>query len=152
VTSIGKVSLKLSLDELIKFINFKYGVFMKTNWLLLPSLALVLCACEQSDKTVPPSRTVDQNNSTIDANSNSVSVDQSTETEADRTLAQRIRKAIGDDSSLSSNARNIIIVTRNGIVTIRGTAKDSNEKSTIELKIQRIPGVSRVNNQLDTNQ
>lgn len=127
---------------------------MKTNWLLLPSLALVLCACEQSDKTVPPSRTVDQNNSTIDANSNSVStsVDQSTETEADRALAQRIRRAIGDDSSLSSNARNIIIVTRNGIVTIRGSAKDSQERSTIELKIQRIPGVSRVNNQLDTNQ
>ena len=42
------------------------------------------------------------------------------ESEADRTLTQQIRRAVVADDSLSTNAHNIKIITINGVVTLRG--------------------------------
>ncbi len=43
------------------------------------------------------------------------------ENEADRTITQNIRKAITADDSLSTNAKNVKIITNDGTVTLRGT-------------------------------
>ena len=75
-------------------------------------------------------------------------MDQS-ENEADRTLTQRIRKAVVDDDSLSTNAKNVKIISQNGSVTLRGPVKNEEERKKIVAKAQQIAGEKNVNNQLE---
>ena len=69
--------------------------------------------------------------------------------EADRHVTQEIRKAVVDDASLSTNAKNVKIITKDGVVTLRGPVKTSQEKSQIASIAQRASGVKRVDNQLE---
>ena len=71
------------------------------------------------------------------------------ESKVDRTLTQQIRKAVVADKSLSTTAKNVKIITRNGIVTLRGPVKSSEEKKRLETKAQRLAGTSNVENQLE---
>jgi hyperosmotically inducible protein len=73
------------------------------------------------------------------------------ETEADRTLTQRIRQAVVADDALSMTAKNIKIITVNGMVTLRGPVKTMEEKSTIEAKAQQIAGAGKVDSQLEVS-
>ena len=45
------------------------------------------------------------------------------ENEADRTITQNVRKALTDDDSISTYGKNLKLITRDGIVTLRGTVK-----------------------------
>jgi hyperosmotically inducible protein len=67
----------------------------------------------------------------------------------DMTLTQAIRKAVIDDDSLSVNAHNVKIITQDGVVTLRGPVKSEQEKGKIAHKAQAVPGVKRVDNQLE---
>lgn len=69
--------------------------------------------------------------------------------EADRHVTQQIRKAVVDDSALSTAAHNVKIITNEGVVTLRGPVKTSQEKSQIAAIAQRVDGVKRVDNQLE---
>lgn len=69
--------------------------------------------------------------------------------EADRTIMQKIRRAIRNDSSLSTNAQNIKIIAIEGVVTLRGPVASSVEKESILKKARETPGVSRVEDQID---
>ena len=71
------------------------------------------------------------------------------ESEADRTLTQRVRQAVVADASLSTNAHNIKIITLNGVVTLRGPVNSTAEKTNIDAKAQQIAGATKVNNQLE---
>jgi osmotically-inducible protein OsmY len=71
------------------------------------------------------------------------------ESEADRTITQQIRKAVVDHEQLSTNAKNVKIITLNGVVTLRGPVKSTEEKSTIASVAQKTGGVKRVDNQLE---
>jgi hyperosmotically inducible periplasmic protein len=71
------------------------------------------------------------------------------ESEADRTLTQRIRQAVVADDALSMTAKNIKIITINGLVTLRGPVKTMEEKRTIEAKAQQIAGADKVDSQLE---
>jgi osmotically-inducible protein OsmY len=75
-------------------------------------------------------------------------VDQSND-KADLNLTQEIRKAIMADDSLSTNAKNVKIITANGIVTLRGPVNTPQEKATIEAKAQSIAGANNVDSQLE---
>lgn len=79
---------------------------------------------------------------------NKTSGDQS-ESEADRTISQNIRAAITSDDSLSTNAKNVKIITSDGTVTLRGPVKSDKEKAEIEAKAKQIVGVKKVDNQLE---
>jgi osmotically-inducible protein OsmY len=46
-------------------------------------------------------------------------------------------------------AKNVKIITVNGVVTLRGPVKNPHEKETIEAKAQQIAGVNKVDNQLE---
>jgi osmotically-inducible protein OsmY len=74
--------------------------------------------------------------------------DQSNE-KADLNVTQEIRKAIMADESLSMNAKNVKIITANGIVTLRGPVNTPQEKATIEAKAQSIAGANNVDSQLE---
>jgi osmotically-inducible protein OsmY len=71
------------------------------------------------------------------------------ETEADRTLTQRIRQAVVADDALSMTAKNVKIITVNGVVTLRGPVKTMAEKRTIEATAQQIAGADKVDSQLE---
>ena len=71
------------------------------------------------------------------------------ESEADRTITQNIRKALTADDSLSTNAKNVKIITNDGTVTLRGPVKSEKEKVDIEAKAKQVAGVKQVDNQLE---
>lgn len=71
------------------------------------------------------------------------------ETQVDRTLTQQIRQAVVADKSLSTTAKNVKIITVNGVVTLRGPVNSPQEKETIEATAQHIAGTNSVDNQLE---
>lgn len=68
---------------------------------------------------------------------------------ADRTITQDIRKAVTDNDGLSTNAKNIKIITVDGVVTLRGPVKTDAEKTTVAGIARKASGVKRVDDQLE---
>jgi len=77
-------------------------------------------------------------------------MDQSNKQE-DLDLTASIRKALMDDDTLSTNGRNVKIITRDGIVTLRGPVDSDQERVAIARTAQSVAGVRRVDNQLEIN-
>lgn len=71
------------------------------------------------------------------------------ETEADRTLTQEIRRAVVADDNLSTTAKNVKIITINGVVTLRGPVNTAQERAAIVAKAQQAAGTDKVDNQLE---
>ena len=69
--------------------------------------------------------------------------------EADRTITQQIRKQVVDHDQLSTNAKNVKIITQDGVVTLRGPVKSTEEKAAIASVATKTSGVKRVDNQLE---
>jgi osmotically-inducible protein OsmY len=61
---------------------------------------------------------------------------------------RQIRKAVVDDSSLSTYAHNVKIIARNGKVTLRGPVRSEAEKASVEAKAKAVAGDMNVTNQL----
>jgi osmotically-inducible protein OsmY len=74
--------------------------------------------------------------------------DQQKETPADRELAQKIRKSIVDDKSLSTYGHNVKVIVRNGIVSLKGPVKSEDEKKSIGAKAAEVAGADKVQNEL----
>jgi osmotically-inducible protein OsmY len=72
-------------------------------------------------------------------------------TEADRETTRRIRRAINSTDDLSTEAKNIKIITIDGKVTLRGPVKSTKEKTTIE-SIMQLAGVSTFDDQLEVKE
>ncbi len=64
-------------------------------------------------------------------------------------LTQQIRASIVKDDTLSTNAKNVKIITRQGVVTLRGPVATQAEKENISNKAKQIAGTSHVVNQLE---
>jgi osmotically-inducible protein OsmY len=84
-----------------------------------------------------------------DRDGDTVTPEDQAENDADRSITQRIRQAVVDKDGLSMNAKNVKIVTANGVVTLRGPVQSAGEKSSIASIAQATNGVSRVDNQLE---
>lgn len=69
--------------------------------------------------------------------------------ETDRQLTSRIRKSIVDDDALSTKAKNVEIISKNGAVTLRGPVSTAEEKSRVESHAQNSAGAKRVNSQIE---
>jgi osmotically-inducible protein OsmY len=67
---------------------------------------------------------------------------------SDRDLTQQIRKAIVSDKSLSSQAHNIKILTKDGAVMLKGQVKTDEEKKAIEDKAGSVAGSGKVTSEL----
>lgn len=67
---------------------------------------------------------------------------------ADRNTTAKIRKAIVDDKTLSSSAKNVKIIVADGKVTLRGQVKSDAEKKTIADKASEVVGAANVTNEL----
>ena len=71
------------------------------------------------------------------------------ETESDIKITADIRQAIIKNKSLSVNAQNVKIITRNGVVTLRGPVESRKESKKIKKIAKHTPGVLKVDNQLE---
>ena len=126
---------------------------MKTILVLLfATLLVVACSKNRSDNKQVSQTAVEPDNSGRNVrdrdDQNKTTGDQS-ENEADRTITQNIRRAVTADDSLSTNAKNVKIITNNGTVTLRGPVKSEKEKAEIEAKAKQVAGVKSVDNQLE---
>jgi hyperosmotically inducible protein len=68
---------------------------------------------------------------------------------SDIKMTQEIRRAIVKDQSLSTDAKNIKIITIDGAVTLRGPVKTDQEKADIAAKAAQLAGDSNVHNELE---
>jgi len=68
---------------------------------------------------------------------------------ADIDITTAIRRAVMDDSALSTNAKNCKIITDKGVVTLRGPVASQAEKDSIDAKAKAAAGVVSVVNQLE---
>jgi len=68
---------------------------------------------------------------------------------ADLETTQQIRKALMSDSSLSTDAKNVKVITSGGVVTLRGPVKSDEERRTIETKARQFAGKNQVDDELD---
>ena len=127
---------------------------MRYSALMLGFLAVVLMTGCKKDQT--ESR---QSKATVEADNTGRNVrdrggdtktpgDQA-ENEGDRTITQNIRRSLTSDDSLSTNAKNVKIISRDGVVTLRGPVKSQEEKTKIEEKAKQVAGVKSVDNQLE---
>jgi len=69
--------------------------------------------------------------------------------QADQDLQTRIHTALQNDSRLSLNARNVQIITQNGLITLRGPVNTGDEKKFIGEIAQRIAPGEQVDNELE---
>ena len=69
-------------------------------------------------------------------------------TKADIKVTQAIRKSLME-KEMSTNAKNIKIITRNGHVTLRGPVASAAEKMEIAKLAKAVPGIKKVSNQLE---
>ena len=105
------------------------------------SLLFALCSCSKHDSDVNAASRPSQAPT-------KTAFDQK-ENKADLALTQEIRKALMDDSSLSTSAKNVTVVSQNGIVTLGGTVAVADEKARIGEKAEAIAGAGRVVNQIN---
>lgn len=71
--------------------------------------------------------------------------------EQDRAITQQVRQLVVKDDSLSTAAKNVKIVTIEGVVTLRGPVKSSEEKTTLATFAKNVEGVKRVDNELEVD-
>jgi len=69
----------------------------------------------------------------------------------DLALTQAIRQGITSDDAMSIQARNVKVITQNGVVTLRGPVKTKQEKTTIEA-LAKDAGALRIENQLEIDE
>jgi osmotically-inducible protein OsmY len=120
--------------------------------LLFSTLLVVACSKNRSDnKQVSQTAVVPDNSgrNVRDRDDQNKTTGDQSENEADRTITQNIRRAVTADDSLSTNAKNVKIITNNGTVTLRGPVKSEKEKAEIEAKAKQVAGVKSVDNQLE---
>ena len=114
--------------------------------LIVVFLAVGGCGKEDLSKNDQPSQTaaVAADNSGTNVrdrdDATKTSGDQA-ENEADRTISQNIRQAVVADDSVSTNGKNVKIITADGVVTLRGPVKSDQEKTNIGAKAQQVAGV-----------
>ena len=74
--------------------------------------------------------------------------DQQKENATDRTLAQKIRRSLVQDKSLSTYAHNVKVIAMGGNVTLKGPVHSEEERKTVEAKAVEVAGTGHVSNEM----
>jgi len=135
--SIGRIKVNRSLFNLQRFL-----LPLGSLALGLPLLVILVPRHVDAQHPAP-------NNAAINKDQIGPTADQQKMNRSDRTLTQKIRKAIHHDRSLSTNGRNIKIFIQDGKVTLRGPVRSEEEKGNLEAKAASAAGQKNVTNQLE---
>lgn len=121
-----------------------YGCLGLTCLATLPTAAF----CQ--DQSTAPMTTPD-NSAKNKAHSNTA--DQQSEATSDRMMTKKIRQSLVADKSLSMYAHNVKIITKDGMVTLKGPVHSEDEKSAIASKAAEVAGSpDKVTNHLTVKQ
>jgi osmotically-inducible protein OsmY len=126
------------------------GVSM-TNRIFFRTIAIGVGASALSfggTSVLTQARSRQQPDNTAANKQQATTADQQKETAEDRELAQKIRKSIVDDKSLSTYGHNVKVIVRNGMVTLNGPVKSEDEKKSIGAKAADVAGADKVQNEL----
>ncbi|MFN2476240.1 MAG: BON domain-containing protein [Chthoniobacterales bacterium] len=124
---------------------------MKRIALSLLSLCAIGSSAFAADKTATASPAAADNtalNSRDRSGQTKTSGDQSNKN-ADIQVTAAIRRAVVGDGSLSMTAKNVKIITANGVVTLRGPVKTAAEKAQIAKLATANAGKAKIANQLE---
>ncbi len=91
-------------------------------------------------QTAPDNSANNQNQTTTADNQSSAS--------ADRHLTAKVRRAIIADKGLSLYAHNVKIITRGGMVTLKGPVQSEDEKNKVAADAASVVSADKVSNQL----
>ena len=91
----------------------------------------------------------DATNTGKNAGDQSITAQEQSESPSDRDLTRRIRSSLIKERNLSSNAKNIKVISRDGKVTLRGPVNSNQEKQAVENAAEGIVGKKNVINQVE---
>ncbi len=106
----------------------------------------LLAGCEDPNSAPAPNNTA--RNERDRSGDTKTPMDQSN-TARDTEITAAIRRSITDDPSMSVDARNCKVIKAGGVVTLRGVVNTQAEKDAIDRIARAVPGVTRVDNQLE---
>jgi hyperosmotically inducible periplasmic protein len=136
--------------------NSKGGKEMKRSFVKSQRLLLALgsLALGVSLMAAPVPRNQDSqqtapDNTKKNKDQTSPTADQQKINPADHAITQKIRKAVHGDTSLSTYAHNIKIITQDGKVILRGPVRTEEEKNNLQAKAVTVAGQDNVTNQLE---
>lgn len=119
--------------------------------LALASTLLLPVASFGQDQTNAPTATSPDNSNRNKAHDNTA--DQQSNATSDRMLTKHIRQALIADKSLSMYGHNVKIITKNGMVTLKGPVHSEEEKQSIASKAAEVAGSQdKITNQLTVKQ
>ena len=78
-----------------------------------------------------------------------LTAEQQMENKSDLELTRKIRKSLSDDKSLSTYAKNVKIISRNGKVTLKGPVNSEEEKSKIDGFAKAAAGEANISNEIE---
>jgi osmotically-inducible protein OsmY len=84
-----------------------------------------------------------------DKNNATLTPEDQKETKKDIRITAHIRKTVIKDKSLSMDAQNAKIISRNGVVTLRGPVETMVESKKLQKIAKKTRGVVQVDNQLE---
>jgi len=125
----------------------------------MTTLGFVFCALAACQKngdassqrdstTVEPVATDNTESNAVDERVQALTPGDQLENEADLGITQRARKQVMDGEDLSTSAKNVKIITRDGIVTLRGPVASDSEKAAVLRLVQSVEGVRSVDDQM----
>ena len=128
---------------------------------ILLALALASCGEDTTSKTVTTPSGTTATSSTVttpsadntaknkrDDGSTATPFDQGN-SESDIMITQAARKAVVADKALSVNGQNVKIITKDGVMVLRGPVASAAERTAIVELVQKVDGVKVVKNQLE---
>jgi len=119
---------------------------MKSYFLAVLTCALAVTACKGEDSGRPAADNTKVNER--DKDKTVTPMDQSNKQE-DLDTTQKIRKALMADDTLSTDAKNIKVITNNGVVVLRGPVKSQAERTTVENLAKQNAGGNRLTNEVE---
>jgi hyperosmotically inducible protein len=118
----------------------------------LAACALVLCVLPNVTRAADDDKPKPADNTAVnvrDRDKGEKTADQQKQNKADVEMTANIRKAVVKDTTLSTNAHNVKIITTNGMVTLKGPVKSDAEKATVEKLAKDVAGEKNVTNQIE---
>jgi hyperosmotically inducible protein len=114
------------------------------QWSLMVSGLLLGLAVAPSFAQAPDNTKVNER----DRAQSQPTADQAKNTQSDREIMQKIRKAVVEDKSLSTYGHNVKIISQHGKVTLKGPVHTDEESKNIEAKAVEVAGTGNVTNML----
>ena len=122
-------------------------MFALTGSLLFMANAI---QAEQSTNTFAENSAVENTQRNLrDKDNMTLTAEDQKESKADLNITAHIRKSVHKDKTLSMDAHNAKIITRNGVVTLRGPVETEAERLKLQEITQKTKGVLQIDNQLE---